>query len=65
MNLAGEMHEEFKAAYEPAEDVTWSPCGKPALLNVKMETWFDKTDVAKAGWILIDGMTVQVQWRKC
>jgi hypothetical protein len=65
MTLAGEMHEEFKAAYEPAEDVAWSPCGSSALLNVKIESRFDMNNAAKAGSILVDGMTMQIQWRKC
>jgi hypothetical protein len=65
MALKGEMHDEYKAAYQPAADVVWSPCGKDSMLNVKLESRFDITDSAKAGSILIDGMTVQVQWRKC
>jgi hypothetical protein len=63
--FAGEMHDEYKAAYEPAEDVGWSACGGNAILNVKVDSRFETSDAAKAGSILVDGTSVQVQWRKC
>lgn len=65
MNLNGELHQEYKAAYEPSGDVVWSACGKESIMSVKVESRFETRSGTISGSILTDGINVQIQWQKC
>ncbi|KAF2431619.1 hypothetical protein EJ08DRAFT_587120 [Tothia fuscella] len=68
MNLDGELHKGYTAAYEPASasDVSWSACsGREAALNVKVESRFEKPSDNSLSSITIDEFDTQIQWRQC
>lgn len=66
VNLVGEMHSGYTTTYDAPQDVSWSTCGgKNEILNVKVESRFEKGSASTLSSILIDRFKVQVQWRKC